>query len=458
MTARSNPPARRSVLLGLAAAGAAGAAGCTPGSSGGSGGGAQTTSSAPVSTDIASLGEITLTVWDQNTDEGIDAATQQLNERFSQQYPNVTIERVSRSFEDLKTTLRLALSGDDAPDVVQANQGYPDMGAFVEAGLLQPVGPWDASYGWQERFPADLLSLNSFSEDGRTWREGNLYGVSSTGEIVGVYYNKGLLQQLGLSAPTTLEELAASLPAIAAAGQLPIQYGDADKSPGIHLFGAVLAATAGGKAAADLVSSAGGAWTDPDVVRAASTLREWADAGYLPEGHNGIGEDEAVARFARGEGVHLFNGTWQLATLQQAMGDDVGFVALSGAGGTPETLGGVGLAWSITAGTANANAAAAYVDFVTDAAASQVLVDTGNLPAVAPEGYQAPQGTLAGDIAAGWQAVSEGGGLVPYLDYATPTFYDTLTGAVQQLTGGQSTPEQFAQALQADYESFQQDR
>ncbi|WP_432564825.1 extracellular solute-binding protein [Kineococcus sp. SYSU DK003] len=448
--------ARRSVLLGLAATGAGVAAACTPGSS--NGGGSQTTSSEPVSTDIAALGDITLTVWDQNTDEGIDAATEQLNEQFMQKYPNVRVERVSRSFDDLKTTLRLALSGDDAPDVVQANQGYPDMGAFVEAALLQPVDPWDELYGWTQRYPADLLSLNRFSEDGRKWREGNLYGVSATGEIVGLYYNKRLLQQAGLAAPATMEEFQAALPVVAAAGLLPIQYGDADKSPGIHVFGALLSATAGEQAAGDLVSGSGGAWTDPDVVASATTLQEWATREYLPDGHNGVAEDDAVARFAGGEGVFLFNGTWQLATLAGAMGADVGFVALAGVDGKPETLGGVGLAWALTARTANANAAAAYVDFVTNAAAGQVLVDTGNLPVVFPDGYQAQSGTLAGDVATSWEGVSRNGGLVPYLDYATPTFYDTLTGAVQQLTGGQATPEQFTRTLQDDYAAFQQDR
>jgi raffinose/stachyose/melibiose transport system substrate-binding protein len=457
VTKTPGPLPRRAVLLGVASVGTAGAlAACAPGSTGA--GPPASTSSAPVSTDVASLGKITLTVWDQNTDQGIDDAQEKLNAAFSQKYPNVTVKRVSRSFADLKTTLKLALSGDDAPDVVQANQGYPDMGAFVEAKLLQPTTPWDESYGWSTRYPADLLSLNSFSTDGRTWRKGEVYGISSTGEIVGLFYNKTLLAQLGITAPTTMDELIASLPVIAAAGQLPIQYGDADKSAGIHVFGALLSAVAGEQAASDLVSSAGGAWTDPAVVSAATTLAEWAAETYLPEGHNGLGKDEAVARFGQGEGVYMFNGTWQQATLAEALGDAVGFVALAGVDAKPETLGGVGLAWALTSKTANANAAAAYVDFVTNAAASQVLVDTGNLPVVLPEGFQPEAGTLAGDIATSWQEVSQNGGLVPYLDYATPTFYDTLTSAVQQLTGAQEDPEQFTQALQADYESFQQGR
>jgi raffinose/stachyose/melibiose transport system substrate-binding protein len=41
---------------------------------------------------------------------------------------------------------------------------------------------------------------------------------------------------------------------------------------------------------------------------------------------------------------------------------------------------------------------------------------------------------------------------VPYLDYATPTFFDTITAEVQQLMAGRRSPEEFAEALQGDFE------
>jgi raffinose/stachyose/melibiose transport system substrate-binding protein len=71
---------------------------------------------------------VTLTVWDQNTDGGISKAQEQLNAEFHQKYPNVTIQRTVELFNDLKTTLKLALSSNTPPDVVQANQGYPEYG------------------------------------------------------------------------------------------------------------------------------------------------------------------------------------------------------------------------------------------------------------------------------------------------------------------------------------------
>ena len=105
---------------------------CAPGpsneSSPGEGG-----ASSEVITDISSLPEQTLTVWDQEVRGGQDEQMKRLNEAFMKKYPNITIDRVSQSFDDLQTTLRLALSGDDAPDVVEANNARSMMGQFVSA-------------------------------------------------------------------------------------------------------------------------------------------------------------------------------------------------------------------------------------------------------------------------------------------------------------------------------------
>ena len=54
-------------------------------------------STSPVSKDVPAAGDVTLTVWDQNTDTGINDAQVALNTKFQQKYPNVKIERVSRS-------------------------------------------------------------------------------------------------------------------------------------------------------------------------------------------------------------------------------------------------------------------------------------------------------------------------------------------------------------------------
>ena len=154
-------------------------------------------------------------------------------------YPNVTIERTSKSFSDLQKQVELAISGDNPPDVVQANNARGDMGAFVQAGLLRQLDGYADVYGWDDRFPETVRSVSSYTSDGKTFGEGNLYGVPLTGEMVGVWYNKAKLEELGIDPPQTVEDFEAALQTAKDAGEIPIQFGDLDQWPGIHEFGFV---------------------------------------------------------------------------------------------------------------------------------------------------------------------------------------------------------------------------
>jgi raffinose/stachyose/melibiose transport system substrate-binding protein len=427
----------------LAAAGlAVVAAGC--GTPGGSGDAEKPVTVAQSKPDIAKAGNVTLTVWDQEVRGGQAAQIKRLNQEFMAKYPNVKIKRVAKSFEDLNTTLKLAVSGPKAPDVVEANQGLGVMGALVKAHLIRPVDDYAKIYGWANRYPSLLLDLNRFEPGGKTFGAGDLYGLSQMGEIVGVFYNKKKVTQV----PQTLDEMEQQLAAAKAAGDTPIQFGNLDKWPGIHEYETVLAQKADKQAVRDFVFQKGGASFDqPQFTDAASTLVDWAKKGYLTKDFNGVGYDPAWQRFAKGDGHFLIAGTWLVADLTKRMGDNVGFFLMPGAqaGADPVSLGGESLPFTITSKSAHPDVAAAYIDFLTDANAQQVLAQTDNLPAM--KGSIDATG-LSGDVAAAWKRLGDTDGLVPYLDYTTPTFYDDITAAIQKLLAGKQTPQQFTSGVQ----------
>ena len=136
------------------------------------------------------------------------------------------------------------------------------------------------------------------------------------------------------------------------------------------------------------------------------------------------------------------------------MGDRLGFMLVPPAetGGDTQALGGESLPFAITAKSEHPEVAAAYIDFLTDANAADVLVRTGNLPAMPAEAQ--PRGAAGQDVFEAWRTLTDADGLVPYLDYATPTFYDTITAGVQQLMAGRESPSEFTEALQGDFEKF----
>jgi raffinose/stachyose/melibiose transport system substrate-binding protein len=443
---------RRAALAALAGVLGLLAAACTPGSENA---GAPPPADRAVQTDIAALGPVTLTVWDQEVRGGQNEQMERLNTAFQQRYPNVTIERVSRSFDDLATTLRLALSGNDVPDVVQANNSRAEMGAFVAAGQLLPLGPWAQVYGWDQRYPEPVRQYVSYTPDGRVLGEGEMYGLPQVGEVVGVYYNPAELQRLGIAVPTTWEEFEAALAAARAAGTTPMQLGNVEGWPALHVFGMVQNQLVPPEQVTDLgFGRKGASWVTPENTQAAQTLTRWVQAGYFNDGINGIDDNQAWQAFSRGESVFFVGGTWYAADLEAAMGQNVRFMPPPPPAGRPvSATGGTGLPFAIPSGSDAPDAAAAYLDFITNADAMAVLTDTGNLPLVDTAAQTPPPG-LSQDVFAAFAAVADDGSLLPYLDYATPTMGDTMGAALQDLLAGEQPPEAFLTTVEADYAAF----
>src|SRR3954469_11854856 len=445
----------RRVFAALALATMVAACGSAPGSKDDS---AKSTST-PAATvagkpDISKVGDVTLTVWDQMVRGGQNAEVKELNKQFMAKYPNVKIERTAKSFDDLLKTVKLAVSGPDAPDVVQVNQGRGTMGEMVKAKLLRPITDYAKVYGWNDRYSPALLDLNSFSADGKQFGSGDLYGLSQNGEIVGVFYNKDKVP----TPPTTLDEFEASLADFKAKGETPIMFGNLQKWPGIHNFESVLGQVADKQQVRDFVFAKEGASFDtPQFTDAATKIKEWVDKGCFNKNFNGTDYDPAWQAFAKGKTPYLIAGTWVTADLAEKMGDNVGFMLMPGKDpNAPVSLGGESLPFTITSAAKNPDVAAAYIDFITDSNAAKVLTETNNLPAM--KDAPTPQGGLSADVASAWAKLNEADGVIPYLDYTTPTFYDDISAAIQELLAGKDSPSKFTEGVQGDFEKWANNR
>ena len=98
-------------------------------------------------------------------------------------------------------------------------------------------------------------------------------------------------------------------------------------------------------------------------------------------------------------------------------------------------------------------AAAAYIDFITSDDAMAMIAENGGMP-VNRTAELAPDSGVNKDIYEAFDAVSTQGTLLPYLDYATPSFADTAGATLQEVIGGQADAEAAAGTLQEDYADF----
>jgi raffinose/stachyose/melibiose transport system substrate-binding protein len=412
--------------------------------------GAPATTVAPAGT----VATVTLNVWDQEVRGGQAEAIKKLNAQFQKQYPNIKIKRTAKSFTDLLATLKLAASGPNPPDVVEANNGYSAMGPLVQANLLLPLDAYSQKNRWSTRYSPGILRMNRFTRDGKSFGRGSLFGLPMTGEVVGVYYNKAKLRELGLARPTTFAAFEAALAKAKAADETPIQFGNLDKWPGIHTYEEpMLQFVTKDFARSWIFGSGGRSFVAAGTRLAAAKLQEWASKGYFTDGYAGLGYDPSWAQFGKGNGVFLITGSWLTADLRKALGQDVGFFLLPArAGRALSTLGGEGLPWAISSKTKNADAAATYLNFLTRPQNAQILISAGQLPAMNGK-VKVPAG-LDTEVYRAWTTANARDAIVPYLDWATPTMYDTITASIQKLMARKSTPAKFVDEIQRDYAKF----
>ena len=399
---------------------------------------------------------ITLTIWDQEVREGIGTAIEQLNQEFTTANPGVTIAREEKSFDDLKATVKLALADPNGPDIAQVNQGRPDMGAAVQAGLLLPLTSYASTYGWDTRWGAGVLARNSFSDDGKTFGTGTLYGVSVTGEIVGLFYNKDVATKYNLTEPpASFEEMMAAFADVKAGGDVPIAFGALD-GDALQIYGSILETLVTPQWLDDFIYGRNDVSFDtPETIAAAKTLVEISDNGFFTKGYEGIGYDDSAKLFEAGKGLVFWTGSWEGATLTTAAGEIFGFFRTppQTAGGSALSIGGVGLPWSIRKTSANPDCAAAYLDFITSDHAMQLVAGLGVLP-----GHAAPDATgtsaLFNEMAAAFADANGKNEVGHYLDWAFPTGWDTFKANLPQLLAKKITPEEFVKSIDKEYQAF----
>jgi raffinose/stachyose/melibiose transport system substrate-binding protein len=446
------PIARSLAVVLVVGAGLLAGCGGTPGSSN------EGAESGPenVSTDISKVEPMTLTVW--TFESSREELLKQAARMFTAKYPNIKVRVVLRDFSAYPAQVKLALSSDKAPDVVQGNLGWTLDGPLLQAGLILDPAKYNEEYGWSDRFPEEGRRILEFTPDGKTYGTGTLVGIAYTADVIGFFYNKQKLADLGLEVPKTLPELEAAMEAAKAAGETPLMMGNGDGTMALHTYFNLSNQMASPDIVRGLVyGEESASFSDQAMVEAAAKLKEWVDKGYVPKGTNGLGTDDAVARFVKGDGVFMSTGSWYAPQIGEALKDDAGFFLPPpvNEGDPSNATGSFGAAFEIAAKGKNPDVAAAFLDFLASQEVGRVVAEAGDLPSFPLDEAVEPRYGVDAEIQQAFEQVNEADGLIPYLDAATPTMgTEVLWPGMQDLVGGKTDPAALLEKAQADRQSF----
>ena len=222
--------------------------------------------------------------------------------QFEEANPGVTIEASYLGWDDFMATIKLKLADNNPPDIAHGNQGFTVDGTLVKNNLIIPLDKYADQYGWKNLFAEGSLKEFMWTQDGNTWGDGSLYGISAIAEDVIVYYNKSKLNDLGLSVPSSFEEFESALATAKSAGELPIVLGGADGWPIIHVWGLI----EGGfvdtsQTRSWIFDPKNNEYNTSSRMQAAKKLEEMVSKGYFGSDSLGIGYDDANSMFINGE-------------------------------------------------------------------------------------------------------------------------------------------------------------
>jgi len=376
-----------------------------------------------------------------------------LTEEFTNQFPNVTWEIKQDQFANLINSTPLLLSSDNPPDIIR----LPTFVTFAKDGLLMNLDNYATEYGWNDwPVPLHFARLDADGIRG----SGTLYAMGLNYQLTGVFYNKELAAQIGMTEPPkTLDEFDVLLAKAKEAGLLPImQWGSAKSGMGLAFpLQQLMAAYGPVGPINDWIFNKPGATIDTETnLIAAEHLQKWIENEYFPPDINAIEYTDAATRFGQGEGVFTFNGDWQNAGYDTDLPGNVGFFVMPPVvdGEQPAAMSGP-LTYGIAANAEHADCAAFFFNWLaTNDAARQINVTVGGSNPGGPAGATIPavtEGSVTAETLAAGPVV--GSNAMDFIANATSAiFAQGWTPELQKMVGGQLDAAGLLKAVQEEYE------
>jgi raffinose/stachyose/melibiose transport system substrate-binding protein len=359
---------------------------------------------------------------------------------FEANHPGVEVSITTLENEALKDKIAADMQANTPPDLFQS-WGGGVLRQQVEAGLVKDITADIADI--KDSLSQGALSL--FEIDGKQ------YGVPYNFGLVGLWYNKDLLAQAGITEPaTTWEEFLTQVQTLKDAGITPISLGGGDQWPSMFWWAYLALRIAGGEALDAAVQS--GEWNQEAFVKAGQELARLVALEPFQAGADAATHDEQQGTFGNGKAAYMLQGQWAAGS-QRAQSETRSGIPNIGWAPFPAVDGGAGAITDAFGGgdgfSVGRDAPAEAVEFakflVSPDAASvwQSFNDGTLLPTVGAEVYVTDPALREVVTKRNEATFAQ-----LYLDQATPTNYGTaINEAVAGLIAGALTPEQVTQAM-----------
>ena len=269
-----------------------------------------------------------------SSDDTECATAREIFDRFEAENPGVTVKIDEVPYKAILESLPVQLAAGSGPDMAKVT----DLGGLSEYYL--DLSPYvDASY-WEDSFGGTLDWYRKSADDA------GIYGLHSQLTITGAYINKTLFDQAGIEVPggeATWDDWAEATRAVADATgtDFPMamdRSGHRIAGPAIS-YGAML-----------FDDNGEGMLVDDGFTAYVQKFVDWHNDGTMARdvwaGAGGSSYQDAAQEFINGQLVYYYSGSWQVAKMDDNIGDAFDWVVVGspcGTGGCSGMPGGAGI-------------------------------------------------------------------------------------------------------------------
>ncbi|WP_461218095.1 ABC transporter substrate-binding protein [Lapidilactobacillus salsurivasis] len=337
-------------------------------------------SSKDAGNDSAKNEELSIMLSGSESDAFVDGYRKMIDKFNKINEYGVTVKPEFLSSSDYKTKLTTMMASDSESDIIFTYElGYLEN--FVNGGKIVNLQKYlDKDKEWADSFNDGTIEQLTY--------DGDAYGIPTAQSIAVMYYNKAIFDKYGLTIPNTYDEYLKICETLKNNGVTPVALAStADDAWLVSQYIQQLSNGIAGNKLFENLKAGSGKWNDKAMVQAGELFQKEVSKGYYEDGFTGVGATEAEALFQTGQTAMYFNGTWEVANLDNP---DICEVAADVRSFTmpPVTkknadvsVGSLDNSFAITKNCKNVDAAVAFLKFwCNEDNATKLLYDYGKMP------------------------------------------------------------------------------
>ncbi|MCL6444711.1 MAG: sugar ABC transporter substrate-binding protein [Alicyclobacillus sp.] len=326
----------------------------------GSSGGTSSSGAGTSKNATGSSGKITLTLMDWYTSTS-DAEMKKMISEYEKQNPNVTIKRVVVPGNSYLQKVLQEATANALPDILMLdNPMVPDVASTGVLEDFSKIGKVDTS-----NFAKGSLSEGMYND--------KLYGLPIENNTIGLFYNKTMFKQAGIShPPTTWSELVADAKKLTHGSVYGFAFSGHSGIGNVAWQTEPFLWTAGGDLAKHIDSSGS--------KKTLQLLQQMVKDGSMPQAVVNWDQQDVQNQFQEGKVAMVINGPWIVPSLKQIKNLDYGIATIPVPKAGDKVVGPLGgEVWTIPKHDAATEAAALkFITWFTDTKQSQIEWNTAN--------------------------------------------------------------------------------